>query len=241
MMRLDKLLTELNIGSRSQVKEYLKKGQISVDDHIEKKAECKVDETKVKIGFGGKIYSYQKYQYLVLNKPAGYITATEDQKQKTVMELLPKDLLKDVAPVGRLDKDTEGLLFFTNNGSLGHFLLSPKRHVDKCYEVLCEKLITDDMVNRLAEGVDIGEEEKTLPATCKKTGDYSVELIIHEGKFHQVKRMLQAVDNNVTFLKRTTFGNLTLEGIEETGEYRFLTEQEVDMLMNLAGMTAKGE
>ncbi len=240
MMRLDKLLTELGIGSRSQVKEYLKKGQILINDKVEKKAECKVDETKVKIHFGGKIYSYQKYQYLILNKPGGYITATEDKKEKTVMELLPEDMLKDVVPVGRLDKDTEGLLFFTNNGSLGHFLLSPKRHVDKCYEVLCERLITDEMVLKLTEGVDIGEDEKTLPATCKKTGDYTMELVIHEGKFHQVKRMLQAVDNNVTFLKRTTFANLTLKGIEEVGEYRFLTEQEVDTLMNMAGMATDG-
>lgn len=235
-MRLDKLLTELSIGSRSQVKEYIKKGLIKVDGTIQKKPETKVDENSAIITYEGREYTYCLYQYLILNKPAGYITATEDANQKTVMELLPGDLVKGIFPVGRLDKDTEGLLLFTNHGELAHFLLSPKRHVDKTYVVTCEADITENMILQLEKGVDIGEEQMTLPAHCKKISEKVIELTIHEGKFHQVKRMLEAVENKVIHLKRISFGNLNLESIEKEGDYRFLSEEEISDLKSSAGI-----
>lgn len=236
MMRLDKLLTSLGIGTRSEVKEYLKKGKISVNGVIVKKADEKVDENNAAITFDGQEYRYVAYAYLKMHKPAGYITATEDGREQTVMELLPNPQWKNLFPIGRLDKDTEGLLVFTNHGQLSHFLLHPKRHVDKVYEVTCEKNVTEDMIHSLEEGVDIGEENKTLPAKVRKIHDNMIELTIHEGKFHQVKRMLEAVDNKVTYLKRIQFGPISMDGIEEKGAVKELSQQEVEELFQAVGM-----
>ena len=163
----------------------------------------------------------------MLHKPQGVVTATQDNHDKTVMDLLDSSIRrKNLFPVGRLDKDTEGLLLITNDGDLAHMLLSPKRHVDKTYLVHLEKSIDDDVLQKLENGVDIGEEKLTLPAKAEKISDKSIYLTIHEGKFHQVKRMLKAVDNEVVYLKRVTFGSLKLDESLETGAYRALTEEE---------------
>ena len=170
------------------------------------------------------------HHYYMLNKPQGVVSATMDNHDKTVLDLLKDAPGKDLFPVGRLDKDTEGLLLITNDGELSHNLLSPKKHVDKTYLVETRELVTSEMVQRLEQGVDIGEEKLTLPAKVKILEDKKIELTITEGKFHQVKRMLKAVENEVVYLKRLTMGSLVLDEKLALGEYRCLTEEEVSKL-----------
>ena len=169
----------------------------------------------------------------MLHKPQGVVTATHDNHDKTVMDLLDSSVRKkDLFPVGRLDKDTEGLLLITNDGDLAHKLLSPKKHVDKTYLVYLAETIHDADIRKLESGVDIGEDKLTLPAKAIKLTDKAMKLTICEGKFHQVKRMLKAVDNEVVYLKRLTFGNLTLDEDLESGKYRPLSEDEIQALHN---------
>lgn len=230
MMRLDKFLTENEIGSRSQVKEYIKKGQVKVNGNICRQADTKIDETNDLVMYLEKTIQYKPFLYYMLNKPQGVVTATKDNLDKTVMDLLDVDRKKDLFPVGRLDKDTEGLLLITNDGELGHALLSPKKHVFKRYYVKCEKGISESDRIALEQGVDIGDEKITLSAKAVIKGTNELELEICEGRFHQVKRMLQAVDNEVTFLKRITFGSLILDKALQPGEFRELTEEEIELL-----------
>ncbi|MCR5416148.1 MAG: rRNA pseudouridine synthase [Pseudobutyrivibrio sp.] len=213
MIRLDKLLVELNIGTRSEVKALLKKGLILVDGQKTLKPETKVDENSVVISYQGKEYTYEKFSYYVMNKPKGVITATEDAKDETVMDVFYSkcpDAPKGLAPVGRLDKDTTGLLLITNDGQLAHDLLSPKKHVDKTYYVTLDGELTKENVDELEMGVHIGEGELTAPATVKYSGGNTCYITIHEGKFHQVKRMFFSVGREVLELKRTAFGPLVL-------------------------------
>ena len=227
MIRLDKFLCEMEIGTRSQVKELIKKGNVIVDGDVIKKSDYKFEETVAKVFVNGKEISYQKYYYYMLHKPAGVVSATVDNHDKTVMELLKDAPGRDMFPVGRLDKDTEGLLLITNDGELSHNLLSPKKHVDKTYLVKTKKEITDSMISSLEKGVDIGEDHLTLPAKVKLIEEQVIELTITEGKFHQVKRMLKAVDNEVVYLKRLSMGSLTLDESLAPGEYRLLTKEEI--------------
>ena len=227
MIRLDKFLCEMEIGTRSQVKDMVKKGMISVDGEVIKKADYKFDETAAKVYVNGKELSYQRFYYYMLNKPQGVVSATTDNHDKTVLDLLMDAPGKDLFPVGRLDKDTEGLLLITNDGELSHNLLSPKKHVDKTYLVETREKVTEDMVLKLEQGVDIGEEKLTLPAKVERKEDKKIELTITEGKFHQVKRMLKAVDNEVVYLKRLSMGSLKLDGTLVLGEYRSLTDDEI--------------
>ncbi len=213
-MRLDKLLVELNIGTRSEVKALLKKGLILVDGEKINKPETKVDENTVVVTYQGRDYSYKKFSYYVMNKPKGVITATEDAKEKTVMDVfyrLIPDAPKGLAPVGRLDKDTTGLLLITNDGVLAHNMLSPKRHVDKTYFVTLDGELSGEDIKALEEGVHIGEGEPTAPASVDYNGGNTCHITIHEGKFHQVKRMFFAVGRQVMELKRTAFGSLKLD------------------------------
>lgn len=235
MMRLDKFLTENEIGSRSQVKEYIKKGLIKVNGSTCKQADRKIDETKDIVAYGEQNIKYQKFMYFMLNKPQGVVTAIKDNVDKTVMDLLTVERRKDLFPVGRLDKDTEGLLLITNDGAIGHTLLSPKKHVFKRYYVRCSKAISESDKNRLETGVDIGDEKPTMPAKVTILGETELELEICEGRFHQVKRMLRAVNNEVIFLKRISFGSLLLDKCLLPGEYRELTEDEVTLLRKDAG------
>ena len=234
MMRLDKFLCEMGVGTRSEVKNYLKKGQVTVNEEIIKKPETKIDENKDTICFLGRPLSYEAVQYFLLNKPAGCVTATRDNLSETVMSFLPENRRDDLFPVGRLDKDTEGLLLITNDGQLAHELLSPRKHVDKTYFAVVDGLVCEEHIQQFAKGLDIGDEDLTMPANLKilKSAEVSeIELTIQEGRFHQVKRMFEAVGTKVTYLKRISMGSLVL-GDLQPGEVRTLTEEEVEQLKN---------
>ncbi len=235
MMRLDKFLVSMEVGSRSQVKSILKKGIVTVNGAICKDADFKINEITDKIVYQGRELSYVKFRYFILNKPGGVVTATRDNHDKTVMDLLTDIPKKDFFPVGRLDKDTEGLLLITNDGSLAHALLAPKKHVDKTYFVGLRDQITKEAVRSLELGLDIGEDKPTLPAKVQILSEKEIHLTIQEGKFHQVKRMLSAVGNEVIYLKRISFGSLILEESLKPGTYRELTVEEIEILKKDAG------
>lgn len=236
MMRLDRFLCETGFGTRSEVKSLLKKGLVTVNGNPVKKPEQKIDEKTDAVVCNGRNASYAKFVYIMLHKPAGVVSATEDRRERTVLELLAEGERKDVFPAGRLDKDTEGLLLLTNDGELAHMLLSPKKHVDKTYYAKIDGEVTKEHVMRFSEGLDIGEKKPTLPAVLEilKSGDQSeIRVTLHEGKFHQVKRMFEAVGCKVTYLKRLSMGTLSLDGELKPGEYRHLTEEEVNDLKML--------
>ena len=244
MMRLDKYLCETGFGTRSQVKDLLKKGQVMVNGEVVKKPELKINETTDQILCQGEKASYQKNIYLMLHKPAGVVSATEDNREKTVLDLVrPEDRKNGLFPVGRLDKDTEGLLLLTDDGELAHRLLSPKKHVDKTYYAKIDGQVTEEHVKQFREGLDIGDEKKTLPAvlTILLSGPVSeIEVTIHEGRFHQIKRMFEAVGCKVTYLKRLSMGSLVLDETLPLEEYRPLTEAELEGLTKQRG-TDKNE
>ena len=244
MMRLDKYLCETGFGTRSQVKDLLKKGQVMVNGEVIKKPELKINETTDQILCQGEKASYQKNIYLMLHKPAGVVSATEDNREKTVLDLVrPEDRKNGLFPVGRLDKDTEGLLLLTDDGELAHRLLSPKKHVDKTYYAKIDGQVTEEHVKQFREGLDIGDEKKTLPAvlTILLSGPVSeIEVTIHEGRFHQIKRMFEAVGCKVTYLKRLSMGSLVLDETLPPEEYRPLTEAELEGLTKQRG-TDKNE
>ncbi len=227
MMRLDKFLVSMEIGSRSQVKSFIKKGLVTVNDVVCKDAEQKIHEDTDRITYQGQVLSYEKFRYYILHKPQGVVTATQDNHDQTVMDLIHEERKKDLFPVGRLDKDTEGLLLITNDGELAHALLAPKKHVDKTYFVHCKNIIRERDVACLEQGVDIGDEKITMPAKVQVVTETQLRLTIQEGRYHQVKRMLQAVDNEVIYLRRETFGSLQLEDTLKPGMYRALTEVEI--------------
>lgn len=226
MIRLDKFLCEAGAGSRSEVKLLIKKGRVTINGAVAKAPETKVDEKNDQVALDAQPLSYEKFVYYMLHKPAGVVTATRDNHEKTVMELLKDAPGKDLFPAGRLDKDTEGLLLITNDGALSHRLLSPAKHVDKTYLVRTKAPVTDEMRRRLEEGVDIGDEKPTLPAKTELTEDGGLLLTVTEGRSHQVKRMLSAVGNEVVYLKRLSMGPLVLDGALSMGEYRALTPEE---------------
>lgn len=226
-MRLDKFLSELNIGSRSQVKDLIRKGLITINGIPASAADQKIDEYQDAVAYRGEILRYQKFRYYMLNKPSGVVTATKDNLSKTVLELLPPQKRKNIFPVGRLDKDTEGLLLLTDDGELAHRLLAPNRHVDKTYLAEIARPLSEQDCLALEQGVDIGEAALTRPALVEKISEKEILLTIHEGKFHQVKRMLQTVGNKVTALKRVKFASLSLDKNLAPGEYRELTDSEV--------------
>lgn len=226
MIRLDKFLCEAGAGSRSEVKLLIKKGRVTINGAVAKAPETKVDEKNDQVALDAQPLSYEKFVYYMLHKPAGVVTATRDNHEKTVMELLKDAPGKDLFPAGRLDKDTEGLLLITNDGALSHRLLSPAKHVDKTYLVRTKAPVTDEMRRRLEEGVDIGDEKPTLLAKTELTEDGGLLLTVTEGRFHQVKRMLSAVGNEVVYLKRLSMGPLVLDGALSKGEYRALTPEE---------------
>lgn len=230
--RLDKFLCDLNIGSRSQVKNFIQKGTVTVNDEIIKKPEFKVSESDI-ISFQGQILSGEEYAYYMLHKPAGIISATEDNMHQTVLDYFKNEPCKNLYPVGRLDKDTEGMLLITNDGELGHRLLSPKHHIPKTYYVKLLKPVNCDAVRHLEEGIDIGEKRLTLPAKIQILTDKTLYITITEGKFHQIKRMFEAVDNKVQYLKRISMGELTLDEALPKGEYRRLTPDEISYLKSL--------
>lgn len=230
--RLDKFLCDLNIGTRSQVKSFIQKGMVTVNDEIIKKPECKVSESDI-IRFQGRYLSNEEYTYYMLHKPAGIISATEDKYQQTVLEYFKEEPCKNLYPVGRLDKDTEGLLLITNDGELGHRLLSPRHHIPKTYYVELNHPVTQEDIYLLETGIDIGEKKLTLPAQIQSISDNTLYITITEGKYHQIKRMFEAVDNKVIYLKRISMGALTLDKTLKKGEFRRLTKDEILYLKSL--------
>ena len=233
MMRLDKYLAEMGVGTRQEVKKQIRQGKVTVNGTVVKAADTKIDETYDEVTIGGRNISYVSYEYYMLNKPGGVVSATEDRRDTTVIDLIKDKKRKDLFPVGRLDKDTEGLLLITNDGDLAHRLLAPKKHVDKVYYAKIDGMVTEEDVKRFAEGIDIGaeEEEMTRPAKLdimKSAEESEIRLTIHEGKFHQVKRMFLAVGKEVTYLKRERMGTLCLDENLKPGEYRLLTEEEIE-------------
>ncbi len=230
MIRLDKFLCDMAVGSRSEVKELIKKGQVKVNGERIKKPETKIFEDQDEIYVQDQLVEYSAFVYYLFHKPQGVVTATRDNHDKTVLDYFEEARGKDLFPVGRLDKDTEGLLLITNDGKLAHALLSPKKQVEKTYYVETKDEVTKEMEHRLCQGVDIGEDKFTLPAKTKLLSKTSLHLTITEGKFHQVKRMLKAVGTEVTYLKRISMGSLTLDPKLEKGEYRMLTEKELEAL-----------
>ena len=232
MVRLDKFLCDCNIGTRSQVKDFIRLGQVTVNGQVMKKADFKVDENTDSVTFRGEPCGYRRFAYYMLHKPAGVVSATVDNTADTVLSLLRNVKDKDLFPVGRLDKDTTGLLLVTNDGELAHRLLSPKKHVDKSYLTQIAKPLDENAIRMLSEGVNIGDEEPTLPAKVQILDENYIILTIHEGRFHQVKRMLRAVDNEVLSLKRISFGPLTLPEELAPGEFRELTQDELATLQN---------
>lgn len=241
MIRIDKYLADCGIGTRSEVKKYIKAKQITVNGSLVLKPEEKVDETKDEICFKGQPITYEKYVYYLFHKPAGCVTAKQDNVHQTVMDYFPEDIrAKDIAPVGRLDLDTEGLLLLTNDGPLTHHLLSPAHHIPKTYYAILDKEVPEDAVEKFKDGVDIGDDKLTLPAELvikpvieDEAGEYiySAELTIHEGRFHQVKRMFEAVGCTVIYLKRLSMGNLTLGNLQK-GEYYKLSMNEMEAILH---------
>ena len=237
-MRLDKFLANSGIGTRKEVKEILKKGKISVNSIFIKDGRIHINEKKDIIKYEDKVVGYKPFVYIMMNKPAGVVSATEDNHHKTVIDLLnDKYRTYDIFPVGRLDIDTEGLLLLTNDGVLSHNLLSPKKHVSKKYYVKIAKPLSENDVKILENGIKLEENFITKKAKVEiisedscENDDNQVYITIYEGKFHQVKRMFKAVNNEVLYLKRVKMGNLSLDENLKLGEYRELTGKDLDEL-----------
>lgn len=239
-MRLDKLLAHTGFGTRKEVKKIIKDGYIEVNGEIQKNVGLKVDPDVDDIRVGGERIYYEEFVYFMLNKPAGVISATEDYIHETVIDLLePADSVQDPHPVGRLDIDTEGLLILTNDGQLTHQLTSPKKQVDKEYYALIEGIVTEEDIATFNEGIVLIEDDEeytTMPATLEivsvdeEANESEINVTIQEGKFHQVKRMFHAVGKEVLYLKRVRMNEMKLDESLPLGEYRRLTEEEMDLL-----------
>ena len=237
-MRLDKYLANSGVGTRKEIKEFLKKRKIKVNDKIVINGSIKIKEYEDVIKYEDNIVEYKPFVYIMLNKPSGVISATEDKQHKTVIDILDNNYRTyDIFPVGRLDIDTEGLLLLTNDGQLSHNLLSPNKHVDKKYYVELKTEITAEMIEKLENGIKLEENFVTKNAKVEMLKNENnlkkVFITITEGKFHQVKRMFKAVNNEVLYLKRIQMGNLTLDDKLGLGEYRELTEIELEKLKNI--------
>lgn len=238
MIRLDKFLSEMSGWTRSEVKKIVRTGSVTVDGNEVKKPETKIDEKLSIVSVDGRQIKYNKYEYYMLNKPKGFVSATTDREHKTVVDIISSSEKKDLFPVGRLDIDTEGLLLITNDGELAHRLLAPKNHVEKTYYVEVSGILDDVDVDAVEKGLDIGEEKNTIPAKMEilktdiQNNISSCYLTIHEGKIHQVKRMMKKLGKTVTYLKRVSMGSLILDSKLKKGNYRKLTEQEIIELKN---------
>lgn len=235
MERLDKILSNVGYGSRKEVKAIVKKGMVTVDGVVVKDSGMNVDPEASEIFINGEEVIYREFVYLMMNKPDGVISATYDKHDTTVIDLLePEDAVFEPFPVGRLDKDTVGLLFLTNDGDLNHRLISPKWHVDKVYYAQIDKVVDESDIKAFEDGITLDDGYKCMPGKLKILGDYEngseVEITIQEGKFHQVKRMFEARDKSVVYLKRISFGGIPLDETLEEGQYRELTQEEFDIL-----------
>lgn len=245
MMRLDKLLAHTGFGTRKEVKKIIRDKYVSVNGEVVRNAGEKVDPDKDDVRISGQRIYYEEFVYFMLNKPAGVISATEDYVHDTVIDLLePADSVQEPHPVGRLDKDTEGLLLLTNDGKLTHQLTSPKKEVDKTYYAFVSGRVDQEDIEKFKEGILLKEDDEdylTLPADLEilevdeEAETSEVYVTIREGKFHQVKRMFHAVDKEVLYLKRISMGDLALDENLELGEYRRLTEEELAKIKKIVG------
>ena len=231
-MRLDKFLSITGCCSRSDAKRAIRGKNITVNGIVAKTADMQVDENSDEIIFFGKTVVYRKYSYIMLNKPDGVVSATDDGRDRTVLDLLPSDVRNDrMFPCGRLDKNTLGLMLITDNGELAHRLLAPKSHVSKSYRFRSESPVSEDDAKRFEGGLTLEDGYVTLPARIELDEDGMGGIItLTEGKYHQIKRMLLALDNKITYLERLTFGPLTLDSSLKRGEWRYLTEDEIAAL-----------
>ncbi|WP_173915798.1 pseudouridine synthase [Halobacillus sp. Marseille-Q1614] len=236
-MRIDKLLANMGYGTRKEVKNLLKSGGVRVNNEPEKSPKTHVDPEKDVVTVMGETVEYRKYIYLMLNKPGDLLSATEDPHDMTVIDILqPEDQIFEPFPVGRLDKDTEGLLLITNDGQLAHRLTSPKKDIGKTYYATIDGKVSEEDVTAFSKGIELDDGYVTKPAELEilKSNDISeIELTITEGKFHQVKRMFEAVGKRVTYLKRLKIGELHLDEELELGEYRELGDDELDYLLTI--------
>lgn len=237
-MRLDKLLANMGFGTRKTVKTVLKSKEVTVNGTIEKEGKTQVDPDKDVIVVSGEAVHYQEFVYFMMHKPQGVVSATTDNLHETVIDLLqPQDQVLDPFPVGRLDKDTEGLLLLTNDGTLAHNLLSPKKHVDKCYEAIIEGLVNEQDIQAFKDGITLNDgficqsAQLEIVSTDSEKKQTLIKVTIHEGKFHQVKRMFEAVGKSVSYLKRLSMGKLQLDETVKIGKYRPLTKEELESLI----------
>ncbi|MBW9150195.1 rRNA pseudouridine synthase [Clostridium sp. CM028] len=238
MERIDKILSNLGHGTRKEVKALLKKGKIEVDGVIVSDNTMKIDPDKAVIKVAGEEITYRKYIYIVMNKPAGVVSATVDKYDETVIDLIDQEYHAfNPFPIGRLDKDTVGLLLITNDGELNHKLIAPKNHVDKAYYAEINKFVDQKDIDTFKKGVVLDDGYKCMPAILKvlnaDENGSEVMITIQEGKFHQVKRMFESVDKNVAFLRRISFGPLKLDENLSEGQYRELSEEELDLLKQI--------
>lgn len=229
-MRIDKFLANMGVGTRTEVKQLLKKGNVTVNDKKEKSPKIQINPETDIVSVNETQIQYIDKIYLMLNKPKGYLSATEDNNQQTVIDLVEEFRYLELFPVGRLDKDTEGLLLITNDGQFNHQLMSPTKHVSKTYEVISEKTITKNDIESFKTGIELNEG-LAKPAQLVEGDEKNKSFVtIYEGRYHQVKRMFHAIDNEVLALKRISIGDLKLDSALAPGEYRHLTQQDFKQL-----------
>ena len=232
MMRLDKFLSITGTCSRTDAKRAIRAKGVSVNGNVAKTSDMQIDEERDEVAYLGRVIGYRKFNYIMLNKPEGVVSATEDGRERTVLDLLPNGVRNDrMFPCGRLDKNTLGLMLITDNGDLAHKLLAPKSHVDKKYRFKSRDEINPEDAMRFEGGLTLEDGYVTLPAKIELDDDRMGGIItLREGKYHQIKRMLEALDNKITYLERITFGPLTLDPTLERGEWRYLSEEEQNAL-----------
>lgn len=232
MMRLDKFLSITGTCSRTDAKRAIRAKGVSVNGNVAKTSDMQIDEERDEVAYLGRVIGYRKFNYIMLNKPEGVVSATEDGRERTVLDLLPSGVRNDrMFPCGRLDKNTLGLMLITDNGDLAHKLLAPKSHVDKKYRFKSRDEINPEDAMRFEGGLTLEDGYVTLPAKIELDDDRMGGIItLREGKYHQIKRMLEALDNKITYLERITFGPLTLDPTLERGEWRYLSEEEQNAL-----------
>lgn len=230
-MRLDKFLSNMGKATRSESGKLVRQGKVLINGIPAKKSDVQINPDVDIVTLNGVNVQYKEFTYIMLNKPEGYVSATDDPSEKTVLDLVdPEDRRKGLFPCGRLDKNTLGLVILTNDGENAHRLLSPKHHVSKVYRFESLSPLSQNDVEALEKGVDIGGYF-TKPCTVKLTGDKSGEITLTEGKYHQIKRMLEAVDNKITYLERISFGDIKLDNALARGQWRYLTPEEEGLFL----------
>lgn len=230
MIRLDKFISDSLVIGRKEATEIIKKGRVTLDGAVIKKSDTKFDQNSANVCVDGKPISFKNFIYIVMNKPQGLVCSTQDKKDKTVLSLLPQEYLnKGVSPVGRLDKDTVGLLLLTNDGETAHKMLSPKSHVSKKYYVECDGEFTDDDIKTMYNGIPM-DGKITKPATLEILENKNTAYItLTEGKYHEIKRLCEHCLKTVTFLERVTFGNLKLDRTMQRGDWKEISFEELDI------------